>query len=192
MNTPETEIKIIEAAIGCIEKYGFREATVRRIAQEAGVNIAAINYHFHSKEQLMDRVMDITLENAFDWSHFASTEDAPPKVRLMAILSHIVEGALEYPEITRAHFITPLIERDRESIVFSRFLEFLECLYEDLKKRGAIAEPKELRTALLQAVTASILGIGLFGELLEGFAGFDLKNKKEREAYIERLVERVL
>lgn len=192
MNAAEKEMKIVEAAIECIEKYGFREVTVRRIAQEAGVNIAAINYHFRSKEQLMDRVMEITLQNAFDWSHFASTEYSPPKERLKAILYHIVEGTQQYPEITRAHFITPLIEHDRESIAFIKFGEFLEMIYEDLKKREASPDPKALRMAIIQAVTSTILGIGLFGDLLEGFAGFNLKNEKERKAYIESIVDRVL
>lgn len=192
MNAAETEIKIIEAAIACIEKYGFREVTVRRIAQEAGVNIDAMNYHFRSKDQLMDRVMEITLKNAFDWSHFASTEDSPPDIRLKSILAHIVEGAQKYPEITRAHFLTPLIEHERESIAFVKFREFLENIYDDLDKRGADIEPKKLRTSIMQAVTATIFGVGLFGGLLEGFAGFDLTDEEERNAYIDSIVDRVL
>ena len=62
------EGKIIQAAIECIEKYGISGATNRQIALEAGVNNAAINYYFRSKEVLIQRCMEITLKNAFDLS----------------------------------------------------------------------------------------------------------------------------
>ena len=44
MPTDTVEIKIIEAAIDCIEQFGLKGATNRRIAEKAGVNLAAINY----------------------------------------------------------------------------------------------------------------------------------------------------
>lgn len=49
MNSEPVEIKIIEAAIECIEQFGLKGATNRRIAEKAGVNLAAINYYFRSK-----------------------------------------------------------------------------------------------------------------------------------------------
>jgi AcrR family transcriptional regulator len=191
-NSPEMELKIIEAAIACIEKYGFREVTVRRIAQEAGVNVAAINYYFRSKEQLMERVLEVTLGNAFDWTDFEESREYPPKERLVAILDHLTAGAQAYPEITRVHFITPLIEKDSDSAALCRFNEFLGKLYDDLRARGLALEPWQLRMAIIQAVTASILGIGLFADLLGGFAEKDLRNPEIRKAYIERLVGKIL
>jgi TetR/AcrR family transcriptional regulator, regulator of cefoperazone and chloramphenicol sensitivity len=59
--TGSVEQKIIDATIRCIEAYGISGANNRRIAEAAGVNIAAINYYFRSKELLIQRVMEITL-----------------------------------------------------------------------------------------------------------------------------------
>lgn len=190
-NSPDMELRIIEAAIGCIEKCGLKETTVRRIAQEAGVNIAAINYYFRSKEQLMERVMAITLQNAFDWSHFAFSEGYAPKPRLVAILEHMVTGTQMYPEITKAHFIAPLMDRDTGAASYSVFTGFMEQIYNDMVGRGA-APGNELRFALLQAVTASILGIGLHIDVCREFAGQDLKDPGVRKQYLEQLVDRVL
>lgn len=193
MNTnPDMELKIIEAAIACIEKYGFQDVTVRKIAQEAGANVAAINYYFRTKEQLMERVLEITLKNAFDWSHFASTDDSTPRQRLVFILNHLVEGMQMYPEITRAHFVSPLIEKKRDSQAYVKFNDFLEKLHEDLSSRGAEADPWLLRVAIIQIVSASILGIGLFHEMFSVFAGRDLREPEIRRAYIERLVDKSL
>ena len=56
MDTTATEEKIITATVECIEKYGIKGTTIRQIAETAGVNIAAINYYFRSKDQLFEAV----------------------------------------------------------------------------------------------------------------------------------------
>ncbi|MCK4614381.1 MAG: TetR/AcrR family transcriptional regulator [Thermoplasmata archaeon] len=48
----DTKTKILEAAERVILENGPEGATIRRITQEAGVNVAAVNYHFGSKEDL--------------------------------------------------------------------------------------------------------------------------------------------
>lgn len=189
---PGMVTKIIEAAIACIEKYGFQEVTVRRIAQEAGVNVAAINYYFRTKEQLMQRVLQTTLGNAFDWEDLGDSNEYSAKDRLVAILEHLTAGAQTYPEITRVHFVSPLIEKGGDSAALTKFNDFLEKLYEDLRSRGALPDPWQLRMAVMQAATASVLGIGLFPDLFIGFAGKDLRDPGTRREYIVRLVDRLL
>jgi AcrR family transcriptional regulator len=49
---PETREILLEAA-GCIfAQNGFHATTVREITREAGVNLAAVNYHFRDKQEL--------------------------------------------------------------------------------------------------------------------------------------------
>ena len=190
-NTTDIEQKIIESAITCIERFGLRDTTVRRIAQEAGVNVAAINYYFRSKEQLMERVMETTLDNAFDWSHFASSEDYTPKQRLADILDHMTKGAQMFPEITRAHFIAPILERKDGSVMFGKCGEFMERVYEDLVKRGAEPGP-ELRQAVIQAFSSTILGVGIFLNLYADFPKVDYRDPETRRNYIESIVDSLL
>lgn len=187
----DMETKIVEAAIACIEQHGIQCTTVRRIAQQADVNAAAINYYFRSKEQLMERVLETTLKNAFDWDHYESSRDFPPKQRLAAILDHLTTGAQNYPEITRAHFIAPVLERNVGAPSYARFREFSETLYLDLVERGAPAG-EGLRFGIIQAVTASILGIGLFLDLFGPEIGKGMTDAEVRKRYIDRLVDRVL
>ena len=48
----ETREKILEAACRLFAEKGYRGATVAAICRAAGANIAAVNYHFGSKENL--------------------------------------------------------------------------------------------------------------------------------------------
>ncbi len=59
--------RILEAAGEIFAECGFRSATVRRICERAGVNIAAINYYFGGKEKLYSEVLR-------HWSGYALTK----------------------------------------------------------------------------------------------------------------------
>ncbi|WP_200762371.1 CerR family C-terminal domain-containing protein [Nitrosophilus alvini] len=48
----DTKQKILEVSSRLFAKYGFKETTIAMICKEAGVNIASVNYHFGSKENL--------------------------------------------------------------------------------------------------------------------------------------------
>jgi len=52
-----TEEKIKQAARSVFTKKGFSAARTRDIAEEAGINLALLNYYFRSKENLFDIVM---------------------------------------------------------------------------------------------------------------------------------------
>ncbi|RYY61352.1 MAG: TetR/AcrR family transcriptional regulator [Chitinophagaceae bacterium] len=52
----EKQVRIMEAAEVHFADRGFEGASVREIAESAGVNLAMINYYFGSKEKLMEAV----------------------------------------------------------------------------------------------------------------------------------------
>jgi AcrR family transcriptional regulator len=52
----ETKVRILDAAERLFAQQGL-EVSIRSITDEAGVNLAAVNYHFQSKEALIDAVI---------------------------------------------------------------------------------------------------------------------------------------
>lgn len=52
-----TRQQILEVAGAVFAEVGYRDATVREICHRAGVNIAAVNYHFGDKEKLYSAVL---------------------------------------------------------------------------------------------------------------------------------------
>lgn len=61
-----TREKLLEAAADVFAEKGYRETTVADVCGRAGVNIAAVNYHFGSKEALYQEA----------WRHAFSTSIA--------------------------------------------------------------------------------------------------------------------
>jgi AcrR family transcriptional regulator len=57
----DTKDKILDAAEGLFADQGFAATSLRQITAEAKVNLAAVNYHFKSKEALLSAVIERTL-----------------------------------------------------------------------------------------------------------------------------------
>jgi AcrR family transcriptional regulator len=96
-DTTRTRGKLLAAAGEIFAEKGFRDATIAEICQRAGANIAAVNYHFGSKEVLYSEAW----RHAFAQSMQAHppdggvAADAPPEERLrgqvMALLHRIAD-----------------------------------------------------------------------------------------------------
>jgi AcrR family transcriptional regulator len=61
----DTKQRILQAAISVFADKGYKRGTVKEIADEARVNIAAINYHFGNKRNLYSMLVD-------QWTAFAN------------------------------------------------------------------------------------------------------------------------
>jgi AcrR family transcriptional regulator len=86
--TAPTKARILKAAGDIFGKKGFKDATIRTIAQAAQVNIAAINYHFRDKEGLYGAVLEEAFRLGF--TRFPATMElapgADPQQRLHAFI----------------------------------------------------------------------------------------------------------
>lgn len=58
----ETRERILDAAEALFAQDGFQSVSVRQITGEAGVNVAAVNYHFGSREALISEVLSRVLD----------------------------------------------------------------------------------------------------------------------------------
>src|SRR5207249_7612515 len=57
----DTKLRILDAAERLFAQQGF-DVSIRAITDEAGVNLAAVNYHFQSKEALLDAIIARRIE----------------------------------------------------------------------------------------------------------------------------------
>ncbi len=157
--------RIILAAIEILEKEGAAGITTRRIASEAGVNSAAVNYYFGSKEELVRRVMETTLSHGLtDWVEVFRDETVKCPVRLYAVLSLMLEGIERNPGLVRAHLFEAGT-RDWSRREFTRMLSaFLDEASRVLSSDSGM-RPDELKPALGRLMM-SVLSAGLIPEML--------------------------
>jgi len=96
----ETKKRIIETAGNIFAEIGFENATVREICNKAGVNIAAINYHFGDKKGLYLAVLKYGKDVAFKEHPLDEVLDkfSPPEERLRAFLSWYIGRVRECHE----------------------------------------------------------------------------------------------
>lgn len=191
MTTDTVEIKIIEAAIDCIEQFGLKGATNRRIAEKAGVNLAAINYYFRSKENLIARVMETTLHNAFDWEDIQELPGSTAQERCIAVFDELIEGGCNYPGITRAHFYDLIADGNYDSQIVKRYSEFIKRLSEDLYQRGTHLTREQLNLAVSQIASACFMAI-LAPKLNEDSLGLNFCNDETRRQFVTTLVEKLI
>src|SRR2546430_14347990 len=59
---PDTKQRILDSAERLFAEYGFAGVSLRAIIADAKVNLAAIHYHYRSKEALFDAVILRRLE----------------------------------------------------------------------------------------------------------------------------------
>lgn len=61
MKNSDTRTRIVEAAIGVFLEKGYDAATVRDICARAEANVAAVNYHFGSKDALRGAALEFIM-----------------------------------------------------------------------------------------------------------------------------------
>ncbi|APV48395.1 hypothetical protein BWI17_01045 [Betaproteobacteria bacterium GR16-43] len=60
--SPDTKSRIIDAAEHLFMEHGFEATSLRSLTAAASVNLAAVNYHFGSKEELFQSVLTRRLD----------------------------------------------------------------------------------------------------------------------------------
>jgi AcrR family transcriptional regulator len=58
VSTPDTRTRVLDVAERLFAQQGFAETSLRNITSDAGVNLAAVNYHFGSKDALLFAVLE--------------------------------------------------------------------------------------------------------------------------------------
>lgn len=90
--------KLIRGALSCIAERGYAATSSRDIARAAGANVASINYHFGSKDALLDEALGqcFGLWNERVESAFAAAAGLKPRDQLAAILHAAIDSFADW------------------------------------------------------------------------------------------------
>ncbi len=143
MANAATAERILDTAENLFARKGFSETSLRAITSKADVNLAAVNYHFGSKEALIQAVFErfltpfcSALESQLD--ELEADEDSVTLERLLSVVSVLALGShgtrperarlffrlsgLAYTQ-AQEHLRTYL--REQYGALFQRFLDLL-------------------------------------------------------------------
>ncbi|AKN17774.1 putative transcriptional regulatory protein [Mycobacterium haemophilum DSM 44634] len=157
MQQPRTNRdKLLDGALACLRERGYGNTSSRDIARAAGVNVASINYHFGSKDALLDDALgrcfatwNERVQQAFDQS--AATN---PYGQIRAVLEATVDS---FEEIRPA--IYACIESHAPALRSPTLRQRLAAGYADVRQRtvdlarAALGEDVELPDTLPTVVS---------------------------------------
>jgi len=140
---------LMAAAKQCLREKGFTRTTARDLAAASGVSLAAIGYHFGSKEALLSQAM---IEATADWVHeleAALARDLDPQAPLVKrfeiIWTRILEVATTHRQLWAANFeISPYIDTMPEvrEVMAEAQEKAREGLAELFQPGGRLADPE--------------------------------------------------
>ncbi len=95
-----TEEKIKEAARSVFTSKGFAATRTRDIAEEAGINLALLNYYFRSKEKLFEIIYLEKMQKFFGFiGPIMYDETSSLEMKIEGIVSIYTDMLLENPDI---------------------------------------------------------------------------------------------
>ena len=187
MSPESTKQHILLSAIDAIEKYGLANLTTRLIAEEAGVNNAALHYYFGTKEQLIDMVLDQTTDHMLGDTKDILSSDAPIEVRLAEVLNYLIDGVLKFPNLIRAQVIGPIFYSKRQEDLSAMLCTWV-TLVRDAIQPHLNLNMEEKSGLLLNMIFSVILMSGLFNNPPEDESWINLQNSEERKAFVDQAI----
>lgn len=188
MGTPEdskkTRQKIINAAGQLFSQKGFSAITVRDIAQKAETQISAINYHFHTKDELYREVVkDACRSDSITDDDKKALLALPPEEALFIIVRESLElywapSSLSWKKniINRETSEPGDVFKEMLTLYYKPETEFIASIISNI-----VAKPSD--SSSVQFAVISLFGLidsfGSYRELVNGTApGFFEKTAK--------------
>jgi TetR/AcrR family transcriptional regulator, regulator of cefoperazone and chloramphenicol sensitivity len=181
----DTRTRILEAAAEIIGRERNLNLTIREVAARAGVNIASINYHFQSKENLLSEVEMLLMENIGHVYTHLGDPGANSATRLINWANNLIKHLIDYPGII--YLIgTRILEKEQTGIN-----QYLSLMDRDLaplvKELSGTNDDDTVALKVLQLISGVVYPV-LITSSSDQTAGINISDEKTRLAYVSQLV----
>ncbi len=186
-----TKEKIIETTLELVGKSGITGLTTRQIARKSGVNVAALNYHFGSKDNLISeafKYFKLQVELIFD---ALIDPTIPAKERLKIFIIDYVNHLNKNPGIPRA-LITMTISGNNLNPEFLEMMSFGKDRFINTIAEITEIENEKLLTMMAMRFFSCIIYPVLMGNYLENIFDFSYNNPEDREKYLDLVISDIL
>lgn len=155
-----TEEKIIEAARKVFTQKGYAATRTRDIAEEAGINLALLNYYFRSKEKLFQLIMAEKLQQLFSVVlPIVNNDELSLEGKLDALIQNYIDLLVDNPDLPL--FVMSEIKVNpasfQEKVQIKKILQN-SSLVRQLRERRPETEPVHFIASLLGMVIFPFVG----------------------------------
>lgn len=173
--------RIIETTIDFIQnsKGNTENITIRNIAEKVGIGTGLINYHFGSKDKLIELCVQRIIENVIAIFNPEIPHNLDDIGRLKEVSKQVMDFLIENPEVSRISILGDLVRPAIMDNTMKTVLGFLTTFQPN----------KENAITLTYCFTLILQGMFLRKNVTKEQLGIDYNDKEERDALIDLLIE---
>ena len=183
--------KIIEATAALIRERGelMDEITVREISEKANVGLGLINYHFGSKDKLIEICVERMVNGIVAKFHAMQEEatELPPIQRLEYLGNVTLTFLFEHYAISKVSMLTDMTEPKENDNTHRTYMAFLP-LVAACRPDWDVQTVKHKTFLLIASMQQSFLR---YQEIFRE-QGIDLTDAKSRKSYHTRCLREIL
>ncbi len=188
-----TKDKILDATLNIISTEGFQNVTIRKIAQAANVNVAAVNYHFGSKNNTINKALEYLMLQAKEIFQYLLNDNEDPKVSLKIFVDQYSKNLAKYPDQINNLIYQSIYEKNPTRNTFQEYLktEGIRLIKNSIQKVCPNDSDMILTLKTMQLLSCLSFPVLLGKRSVEIF-GTNLSEPHLRTKYIEMLLENIL
>jgi AcrR family transcriptional regulator len=183
--------RIIEATVRLIEEKGsnIEEITVREICKAANTGVSQINYHFQTKDKLIEECVQSIIGNVI--SRYNAAVGALAGLPAVEALKERTNATCRFlyanENISRVSILTDHRAARAGDNTAQTIAAYLPMVETACRERVIAADPKKLATLLVLGMQ----GVFLRTDLIREELGVDLRDDRERRAFLGDYLERL-
>lgn len=190
-NKADAKDRIIKAVLELIGQKGSTSITVREISKRANVNLASINYHFRTTQNLFNEVEKFLTEKILNLNVMLKESNLNPRQSILSWAKEMMNLIYDNPGILWI-IGNKIMKKDRADIFMGKFAHIESLPISNLIRNATgIRDPHVLTLKAIQIISGIIGPLILYYGVGKGF-DIDLNDEKVRESYSESLVEGIL
>ncbi len=185
MSKDNPKEKIISATKMLLGKKAMDQISVREIAAQAKVNIAAVNYYFGAKDALFAEALDsLIIDGQQEWIDQNLDLQKPNRSDLINYLEFLHLASIEQDGFAKTRILSML----KADNVNPANLKVYDTIYQLAKSLKPESNDYRLRISVTLAFS-SLVSLSFSTKEIEQFTGIQLSEKKALRKYITVIAE---
>ncbi|PJI09227.1 MULTISPECIES: TetR/AcrR family transcriptional regulator [Clostridium] len=178
--------KIIEVTIDLIQNANgeIHKITTRAIAKQAGIGVGLVNYHFESKNKLIEICVQRIISDVIRSFKPKINNELDSIDRIKKVTKMVADFLIQNPSVSKISILGDMNTPSTVDNTMQTVKGFLISM-EDYNF------PKEEKMLLSFALTSILQAVFLRKNITKESFGFDFNNKEERESFIDFMIDKL-